>query len=674
MMVFVIVLSVGVIFLSVAVAWLSRSNKRLKKTFTRLKQSETGLNAIFENVESGISIYQVMDHGRTITLQYMNPAARKIWNVFLEDKSEQPVTQVFPGIEATGLLDVIRRVYHSGDPEHLPTHQYENRQIVDWRENYVYKLPSGNIAVVCNDDNMQQNLLESRECFDVLFHLAPTALLIADRHDFSILHVNTACLRMTGYAETQFQRKTILDPDFLFVPQTLSALEQLKQTQAVSLLDIGFYTSAGEIRNGRFSSQAVTINKKKCIAIAIEDISDFLEALKEKTAAYTHAAGQEKNALVGRVAGKMAHDFNNILGAIMGNAELSLLECQDPEACRTFELILEQTQRGRSLTRNLVTFARDQEPRQDYFDLNEKIVLVLNLLKKDLDGIQVSTRLSEGLPALLADPGMIENALVNMIHNAIHAMSRTLAPHLTVSTDSDGENLIIEIIDNGCGIPAEHRNSIYDPAFTLKKGQDSVNAYDPKIKGTGYGLFNVKKIVEKHKGCIGFDSRIDEGTRFTMSFPVIRQDLTEAERIEIDTTSVLIKHQDILIVEDERSIFDVQHMILTGEPFFHQVDIAQNGEMAMDFLRTKTYDLISLDYLLPGGVTGMDLYHLVRETDPCVPILFVSGNIEFIESIVALKQTDGFVDHLAKPCQNRDYVNAVNQLLSRSKSKISSGV
>ena len=104
----------------------------------------------------------------------------------------------------------------------------------------------------------------------------------------------------------------------------------------------------------------------------VRDITELKHAEEEKVHAERHAADQDKHALVGQVAGKMAHDFNNILGAIMGNTELTLLDCKDTDTRKTLELILEQTLRGKNLTKNLVAFAKDQEPKHEFFKISPK--------------------------------------------------------------------------------------------------------------------------------------------------------------------------------------------------------------------------------------------------------------------------------------------------------------
>jgi two-component system cell cycle sensor histidine kinase/response regulator CckA len=115
-------------------------------------------------------------------------------------------------------------------------------------------------------------------------------------------------------------------------------------------------------------------------------------------------------------------------------------------------------------------------------------------------------------------------------------------------------------------------------------------------------------------------------------------------------------------VEDEPAISNIQYQILTQEPNNHEVDIASNGQIAIEMLGKNQYDLISLDYMLPGKINGIDVYYHIRGTNTSVPILFISGNIEFLESIKMLKQKDPYLAHLSKPCMNIDYLNSINKL------------
>ncbi len=397
----------------------------------------------------------------------------------------------------------------------------------------------------------------------------------------------------------------------------------------------------------------------------VRDMTEQRQIEKEKKNAEYRSQEQEKHALVGRIAGKMSHDFNNILGVIMGHSELALMDCREEETRKTLELIHSQTLRGRNLTKNLIAFARDQEPRQEYININEKIDLVVNLMKKELEGISFSKQFEENLPEILADPGMMEHAIVNLIQNSIHALNMRDEPLITLRTYTANDQVCIDIEDNGCGIPQEHLDVIFDPSFTLKGGRDLTGSYGKGIKGTGYGLANVKKYIDQHKGGIKVRSEFGSGTCFTICLPVIKKNLTEDEKEHIRKSSPQTG-KTILVVEDEPAIFDVQQRILTHDPCCHKVDIAQNGRSAMDLINLNHYDLVSLDYMLPGEISGMDVYRHIRKRDQGLPVLFISGNIGFLESIKDLKKNDPLMDHLSKPCRNQEYIEGINSLLEKA--------
>jgi len=347
----------------------------------------------------------------------------------------------------------------------------------------------------------------------------------------------------------------------------------------------------------------------------------------------------------------------------MGNSELALIDTTDEESREIFQIIFDQTKRGQNLTKNLVAFAKDQEPKQEFFDVNEIMDLVLNLMRKDLGQIELETGFDYDIPELLADPGMIEHSLVNLIQNSIHALSLKINPKIIVSTFYRDHYIYIEIHDNGCGIPEKHIDDIFAPAFTLKGKKDTIGSYKKQIKGTGYGMSNIKKYIQLHKGYIDIDSVFGKYTKVLIKLPVIERELSTIEKQKI-SNSIYHTGKNILLVEDEQTISQVQSRILSQEPCCHTVNIAANADDAIQLFDQNIYDVISLDYILPGSLNGMDIYNHIRKTNTDIPILFISGNIEFIESIKDLKKNDPLIDHLSKPCQNTEYINAVNKLIS----------
>lgn len=511
-------------------------------------------------------------------------------------------------------------------------------------------------------EQAEERLREREARLKVLFEDAPDALMVSNDKD-DILDVNAAAGEMLGYTEQELLNMRIPD---LQAPEVRGEYGTVIKTELMhglpfEGLDV---TKDGKRLPVEIHVKAIHLAGERLALSIIRDISGRKRAEEEKRQAQKQAADQEKNALVGQVAGKMAHDFNNVLGAVMGNAELLRYECSEENVKARLKLILEQTERGRVLTRNLVAFAKDQEPRQEFFSVSEKIDLVVNLLKRDLEGIEVKKDYARHLPDLLADPGMIEHALVNMIQNSIHALSKTDDPAIRIRTYGNSEMIHIEIGDNGCGIPDEHKENIYTPSFTLKGSRDNAGDYASGIKGTGYGMANVKKYVAKNRGFIDFTSSPGRGTVFTISLPVLKKRLSGEEKKTLGSVAVETGKQ-ILLVEDEPAIYEVQQRILSESPFFHKVDIAVDGKTAKRLFAEKGYDMVSLDYLLTGSENGMDVYNFIRKQDPWVPILFISGNLEFIESIKSLKQKDEYLDHIAKPCRNLEYVNRVNRFLKK---------
>ena len=628
------------------------------------------LTTILEATSDLVSIIAPDGH-----VLYMNRAGRQI--VGWQDKkniAEKNIAEIHPDwalhiIKDQGIPTAIKKGIWQGETALLQPHGHEAlvSQLI-----MSHKSPNGKleyISTMMRDitarKQVENALQESEKKYRYLFKNAPAGIYEIDFEKIRFTRVNDVMCRYTGYSEKEFLSMNPID---LLTEDSknkyIKRLEKLATGKRLpDNVEYSIVKKDGQELYVILNSDFIYKNGElKAAQVVAHDISDRKRIEEEKIKAQKIAGEHEKLALVGQIAGKMAHDFNNVLGVIMGNAQLSLLDCREPKTIKTLELIFNQTLRGKNLTKNLLAFARDQEPKQEFFRINEKMDLILSLLKKDLDGIELVKEDKSGIPELLADPGMIEHALINIVQNSIHAVSRVKNPRIIMRSYANNNTICFEIEDNGCGILKKHLKKIYIPSFTLKGSNDVSGSYKSGIKGTGYGMANVKKYIELHKGTISIESEPGSGTKVTISLPVIKKQLTKEEKILIQEEKNAFEKY-ILLVEDEPAISDIQYVILTQEPCNHKVDIAQNGQMAMDLFERNEYDFVSLDYILPGEINGMDVYHHIRETDKNIPILFVSGNIEFLESIKNLKQKDTNLDHLSKPCQNKDYINAINKLL-----------
>ncbi|MCP3871707.1 MAG: PAS domain S-box protein [Desulfobacteraceae bacterium] len=519
---------------------------------------------------------------------------------------------------------------------------------------------------ITKEKQTEKALQESESYLQSVFGAVPVGICFMK--DRMYQRVNPNWCDSFGYSE-----ESLLGRSTEFLYENKEEYERVGEEIYEQILEHGIASTHTMLKRNDGEFRAVDLIAKPLNAqdisegtvVVVHDITDLKKAVTEKIKAQKIIGEQKKLALVGQIAGKMAHDFNNVLAVIMGNAQLALLDSKEAKTKNTLEKIFNQTLRGKNLTKNLVAFAKDQDPKQEFFRLNEKIDLVIDLLKKDLEEIEIIKEGKPGLPDLLADPGMIEHGLVNLIQNSIHALSMIKQPKIIIRTYKMDGLLCLEIEDNGCGIPKEHIGNIYEPSFTLKGNKDVTESYRIDIKGTGYGMANVKKYIEMHKGNILVESKSGSGTKFTIKIPIVEKELTSEEKTVIQEDTLHFRKY-ILLVEDEQSLSEVQYKILTQEPCNHKVDMAINGQVAMDLFDRNTYDFVSLDYILPGNINGMDIYNYIRETNKNIPILFVSGNIEFLESIKELKQMDINIDHISKPCQNKDYVDGINKLLDQT--------
>lgn len=509
-----------------------------------------------------------------------------------------------------------------------------------------------------------RNISDKKVIYDKLEFLSAVVKQVKDtiivmNKDFNIMYVNDAAIELYGYSKDEMLGS---NPSKLISGQADNAVTDMRKILVKGLA----YTTVGKHvkKCGKeFFCESKTTpmfdaDGKTYYVSVCRDVSDIVSAEKTKRRMLEH----EKDALVGKVAGKAAHDFNNILGIILGTTQLMLMDNQAEPLIKDLNIIKESAIMGREITRNLVFFAKDQEPKLTLFDLNNKIKVILSTFSEDLKNIIVNKSFQNETENILADSIMIQNTIVNLLRNSLDAVGLTPKPRITIRTGRDAENIFMEIEDNGCGIPPEYVKSVFDPAFTLKGSADKIGAYENRIKGSGYGLANVKRTMIKHMGNITANSTPEKKTVFRIELPIMKDhvDLSEFHRSsEIE----ILSNKRILIVEDEPHLAKILSSILSS--LNHTVDIAPDGATAIKLFNQFKYDAISLDFMLPD-VDGMDVYRAIRNRNATIPIVFVSGNFEFIQSVKDLKNEDPRSAHLSKPFDNIEYAKIINKSIATS--------
>jgi two-component system cell cycle sensor histidine kinase/response regulator CckA len=339
---------------------------------------------------------------------------------------------------------------------------------------------------------------------------------------------------------------------------------------------------------------------------------------------------------IGQLAGGVAHDFNNILTAILGHCDLMLMRHTPGDSdYDDIQQIRSNSNRAANLTRQLLAFSRQQTLRPQVLQLPDVVSEVSNLLKRLLgETVKLTVKHGRGLGPVRADPGQLEQVIVNLAVNARDAMLAKGGGILTIRTfavSSDdvrrmgsdilpiGDYTALEVADTGTGIPPHLLAKIFEPFFTTKEVG----------KGTGLGLSTVYGIVKQSNGFIFADSEAGKGSSFAIYLPVHRADEAKAparRRKEKETAGELWGTGTILLVEDEATVRAVAERALTRHGY--SVLTAENGEAALEILaREGSVDLMISDVVMPT-MDGPTTVREARKTHPDLPILFISGYAE----------------------------------------------
>jgi two-component system cell cycle sensor histidine kinase/response regulator CckA len=338
----------------------------------------------------------------------------------------------------------------------------------------------------------------------------------------------------------------------------------------------------------------------------------------------------QKLEAIGQLAGGVAHDFNNMLTAILGYSNLLLLSeaALPPNAGDALRQIVNSAERAAGLTRQLLAFSRKQSMRPEPLDLNALIGNLAKMLRRIIgEDIKLNLGYSAQLPPILGDAGALEQVLLNLVVNARDSMSQ--GGQLTISTSfaslgaeqrqthpeaRAGEFVRLSVTDTGCGIPAEILSRIFEPFFTTKEAG----------KGTGLGLATVRGIVQQHQGWIEVESYEGVGSNFIVYLPA-RPDLKAAVRPGAQVPLVEGRGETVLLVEDEAAVRQVTRTAL--EQCRYRVLEASSGLTAREAWRSQAgnIDLLLSDVVMPDGLSGRALAEELRAEKPGLKVLLVSG-------------------------------------------------
>jgi len=375
----------------------------------------------------------------------------------------------------------------------------------------------------------------------------------------------------------------------------------------------------------------------------------------------------QKMEAIGRLAGGVAHDFNNILTAIIGNTELALLnEGLDADTRSAVAEIKSAGHRAAGLTRQLLTFSRQQVVQPVVLDLNAVAADMEKMLHRVLgEDIELQLKLDPALGRTTADQSQIEQVLLNLAVNARDAMpegGRLLVETRNVDLDETytrmiaglraGSYVSLVVSDDGCGMDAATKARLFEPFFTTKGDG----------KGTGLGLATVYGIVKQHQGHIDVYSEPGSGSVFRVYFPRLAAG-AEAAGTRAPMPLAQRGTESILLVEDNDSVRTVTAKILASHGY--QVAAAENGPVALRLFKERAdgFDLVLTDVVMKE-MNGPDLVERLREDVPDLKALFMSG---FADSrVLGQVGRNGTFTIVEKPFTQQTLLRKVRETLDRA--------
>ena len=363
----------------------------------------------------------------------------------------------------------------------------------------------------------------------------------------------------------------------------------------------------------------------------------------------------QKMEALGQLTGGLAHDFNNLLTAILGASDLGLRNVNDEAKVRKMlEGIRTSAQRGASLTKQLLAFARAQPLEIETIDLQEFLATTTTLLRPSLrSNIEVSIEISDQIWNVDADPGALELALLNLAFNARDAMKdggklKLSATNVTLDGNPEGlvgEHVAFAISDTGTGMDPGTRERVFEPFFTTK-------GYG---EGTGLGLSQVFGFAKQIGGAVTVESTLGKGSEFILYLPASRGAAGPKDKGRADEENLALGR--VLIVEDDVIVADLASGLLSELGF--ETTVVHSAKEALEQLaggdRPK---LIFSDIVMPGGISGLELAQKVRSRFPELPILLTTGYSEQVTG------AHGF-PVLQKPYELQSLVDALSGILKQ---------
>ena len=525
-----------------------------------------------------------------------------------------------------------------------------------------------NVRDVTARRQAEEELRESETKLQAVFNQIGTGILIIDSATQTIIEANQTAIAMTGLPKERIIGQICHS---LVCPAEAGKCPVKDLGQIVDHSERKLLCADGRQKDILKTVYPITIKGRDCYLESFIDISDRLRAERLLRESEERLQRAEKMEALGTLAGGVAHDLNNVLGVVVGYAELLLntVDKSSPIRPRLVN-IMKGGERAAAIVQDLLTLARRGVPTRQVLNLNDMIIdgqqsPEFALLSSHHPLMQLKLDLDPDLLNISGSPVHLVKTLFNLVSNAGEAMPS--GGILTISTTNQyldkpihgydeirsGDYVVLSVSDTGEGIPAADLKRIFEPFYTKKVMGRS---------GTGLGLAVVWGTVKDHQGYINVQSEHGKGSIFTLYFPVTRE-MISAERLAVATSEYMGKGESILVVDDVEGQRDLATEMLR-ELNYRAASVA-GGEEAVAYLQEHEIDLMVLDMIMDPGMDGLDTYRSILKIRPQQKAIIVSGFSETHR--VNAAQALGAGAYVRKPYVTEKLGMAVRKELDRTR-------
>ena len=575
----------------------------------------------------------------------MNPIAEKLTGWLLENAVGKSLKTIFPIVDTTSRKPIenqAEKVIATGEIIYLSDHT-----TLTLKDGTEYQIADSaapirdgdgdiqGMVLVFNDVTEQYQLREKtglaqqllrvkeKEQRDMLNSMLNAVISINENGE--VLSFNKAAEDLFGYncSEIIGENVSRLMPESYAIKHD-GYLKRYIQTGEAHLIGLGREVEGLRKNAETFPMRLLVAELPKDTDGKRRFISSCVDLTHSKQQEEQIRRSQKMDAL-GKLTGGIAHDYNNMLGIILGYSEMIEDMVQEqPELTKYIHEIKHAGERGAKLTKKLLTFSRQQSSENKTVNLNTLLRDSQHLLEKTMTvRISLVLALSEDLWQINLDVNDLEDAILNMSINAMHAIEGNgrviYETRNEVINEIDaqqlqmaaGDYVLLSITDTGCGMDNETKEKIFDPFYSTK-GE----------LGTGLGLSQVYGLVQRSKGSIKIYSEVGHGSRFTLYFPRYYENEIEEKQFKESETTDLSGNQTILVVDDELALAKLTSHILTQQGY--QVFSASSGEEALLILEKESIDLLLSDVIMPE-MDGYQLADIALKKYPNIKVQLASG-------------------------------------------------